>query len=310
MIIGLDVGGTKIHAAAFEEDHRLVTEVRCPTDTGGGQAVMGSILSTLDQLVHELGGAEVQSIGIGIPGMIDVENGVVHQAVNLGIRDEPIKLAAEVRAHSGIRCAIENDVNAVALGAFTALKPASVGSSLAYLNIGTGIAAGVILNNQIYRGSRGAAGEIGHIPVASGPRCECGLRGCLEAVASGAAISRAWPGRKESAAPGLFAAATKGNPQARQVVEELTHHLAKAVHLLALTFDVEQIVLGGGATDAGQPLLAAIQDSLTKMEETSSFVRSLELPSRVRLAPPGPIGALGAALVAESSDQHSTHHNQ
>ena len=304
MIIGLDVGGTKIHAAAFEDDYRLVAEVRCPTETGGSQAVTESVLSTLDKLTQKLDKTKIHSIGIGIPGVIDIENGIVHQAVNLGIKDEPIKLAAEVRAHFGASCVIENDVNAVALGAFTALKTATSGSSLVYLNIGTGIAAGVILNNQIYRGSRGAAGEVGHIPVASGPRCECGLHGCLEAVASGAALSRAWPSQGKSPASSLFSAATAGDPEARRLVEELTNHLAKAVHFLALTFDVEQIVIGGGVSDVGQPLLSAIKQGLRGMETASSFVCSLGLPDRVRLAPPGPIGALGAALIAEPVSQY------
>src|SRR6185312_9579035 len=116
-------------------------------------------------------------------------------------------------------------------------------ADLAYLSIGTGLAAGSVLSGRLHRGARGGAGEIGHVPVdPSGPMCPCGQRGCLEAVASGSAIARAWPigshperrAAGESPAAALFRAAADGDGAARRLRAKIADHLAAAVQLLVL----------------------------------------------------------------------------
>ncbi len=303
VLVGLDVGGTKIHAAAFNRDLQPVAEIRRDSLVGGVKPVTESILSTLGSLKDKLSGVQITSIGVGIPGVVEVESGIVRQAVNLGITDQPLKLGAEIQAYSSLPCHVENDVNAVTLGAFASMSRTTPSTSLAFLNIGTGIAAGVVLNNRLHRGSRGAAGEVGHIPMANGPRCECGLLGCLEAVSSGAAIARMWPNGNSSAAVELFNAAEEGDPMAQVMAIKLGDHLARAIHLLALTFDVELLVIGGGVREAGQPFLTQVKAGITRLEDQSSFVRSLGLTSRVHLSPDGPIGALGAALLAAEATE-------
>jgi predicted NBD/HSP70 family sugar kinase len=226
--------------------------------------------------------------------------------VNLDVGGDGLPLAPLLSRRTGIPVAVENDANAAALGASRILELDD--ADLAYLSIGTGLAAGIVLSGRLHRGARGGAGEIGHVPVdPSGPMCPCGQRGCLEAVASGSAIARAWPvgnrpeheSASESPAAALFRSAADGDREARRVRTRIADHLAAAVQLLVLTVDVDVVVLGGGVSEVGEQLRIAVANGLLQRSRTSPFLASLDLPSRVVLAPRGrPIAALGAALLA------------
>jgi predicted NBD/HSP70 family sugar kinase len=114
---------------------------------------------------------------------------------------------------------------------------------MAYLNLGTGLAAGLVLGGRLWRGSRGVAGEIGHIPVdPAGPLCPCGQRGCLELMASGSAVARQWPPDEPKPVRALFAAADAGDALAIEVRARLVDNVAAAVRLLVLTVDVDDVV--------------------------------------------------------------------
>ncbi len=299
IVIGLDIGGTKTHAAAFDERYNLIAELRKPTVTGDIVAVGEAIVASVTELKAKLNGSVITTIGIGIPGLIDRESGTVRQAVNLGIGDDPLDIVSRVTDVYDVDCHIDNDVNVAALGAYHLLRSGDV-SDLAYLSIGTGIAAGVILHGNIHRGHRGVAGEIGHFPIMmDGPECECGLTGCLETLASGSAIARQWPTTgSTSPTESLIEAAKRGDDEAVAVLGRVSNYLAKAVYLLAITYDVDRIVVGGGVADLDGLLLDIINDGLGRLEQQSAFVRSLQLPSRVILKPAGPVGAIGAAALA------------
>lgn len=302
-MIGIDIGGTKTHAAAFDQRLDPLAEVRVPTAAGGADEVSTLVVDTIAQLVDRIDGLPVAAIGVGIPGQVDQGTGAVRQAVNLGIGDEPLDLLAPIADVSAAPCRIDNDVNVAALGARQILDPEV--DDLAYLSIGTGIAAGIVLGGRLHRGPRGVAGEIGHFPVVpDGPRCECGLRGCLEAVASGTAITRRWAGADgRSPAEALITAANSGDDRAQTVLEPITDHLATAIYLLAITYDVSHIVLGGGVADLGQLILDPIIAAVGRLEQQSGFVRSLELASRLVLKPAGPVGTIGAAVLATVEDR-------
>lgn len=301
--VGVDVGGTKTYAAAFDDDFRVVADVREPTGTGGAEVVGRFLLDTLRRLESRLDGATICSIGLGIPGLVDVGRGTVRQAVNLGIGSDPLDLVDRLTAAYSVPCRIDNDVNAAALGAFRVLGDDGDISDLAYLSIGTGIAAGVVLDGRLHRGHRGVAGEIGHFPMAvDGMRCECGLRGCLETVASGPAIGRRWPVDGGAPAEALLTAATGGDARAVAALEPIADHLAVAVYLLAITYDVDLIVVGGGVAEVGPRLLDTIRDGIDRLQAQSGFVRSLDLGARVVLKPAAPIGAIGAAALTRAMD--------
>jgi len=300
--IGIDIGGTKIRAVALDGGGAVVGSVRAPTTTGAA-ALVAAAESTVREVVVEAGGTvrDIGVVGAGIAGLVDAGAGTVTHAVNLGLGEEPFALGPRLGDRLGLPVHVENDVNAAALGAAQVLSASSVlPPDLAYVSIGTGLAAGLVLDGRLRRGSRGVAGEIGHIPIdPNGPRCECGRRGCLEVLASGSAIARRWPvdGQRSPVAE-LLAAAARGHEGAVAIRDEVMGHLADAIVMLALAVDPKIFVLGGGVAEVGEPLLLAVRSGLRQRASASPMLRSLDLSSRVTLIPPAPIGAIGAALAA------------
>ena len=311
VVAGLDVGGTKTLAVAVDAaTDAVLATVRRPTGSGGE----GLLRSTGDVLAELAGAAGLPvdgfaAVGVGVPGLVDRAAGTVRHAVNLGLGDDPVGLAAHVGRLAGAPVVLDNDVNLAALGAAVAL---GCRGDLAYLSVGTGLAAGLLLGGRIRRGAHGAAGEIGHLPVdPDGPLCECGQRGCLEALASGAAIAARWPaGDGEVAATtSLLAAAAARDPAAETVLAEVAGHLAGAVALLAQTVDPEVVVLGGGVAEAGTGLLDAVRDALRRRAGHAPVLAAIDLADRVALVPEGvPAGALGAAVLARRHLERSGDH--
>ncbi|MEO5920086.1 MAG: ROK family protein [Pseudolysinimonas sp.] len=295
--VGIDIGGTKTDAVALEASGRVVHELRLATGFGA-ESVLATSVEAVRRLAELAGCApdDFGSIGIGIPGAVDVASGRVEHAVNLGLSG--LDLGSELEARLGRSVRVENDVNAAALGAFALLGRTS-SQSMAYLNLGTGLAAGLVLGGRLWRGSRGVAGEIGHIPVdPAGPLCPCGQRGCLELMASGSAVARQWPTDDPKPVRALFAAADAGDALAIEVRARLVDNVAAAVRLLVLTVDVDDVVIGGGLSSLGDVLLADVRGVLQGWADSSEFLASLQLPDRVALVPNDfPAAAVGAALM-------------
>jgi len=302
MRIGLDVGGTKTDAVALDAAGTIIGRVRLPTGWGP-DAVTQTILDAVGAVAADAGAGDVRSVGIGIPGQIRPGSGRVVHAVNLGV--ERLDLAAALTPRLGVPVRLENDVKAAALGAY-ALQAAAgpAPDSMAYLNVGTGIAAGIVSRGTLWRGARGTAGEVGHISVdPNGPLCRCGQRGCIEAFAGGGAIAERWAKRSALPVRDVFDAADEGDPSALQLRAGLARGVAAAVRVLVLTADVDIVVLGGGVTALGDRLMTDVAAELSASAEASPFMRSLHLTDRVELLPPGsPAAALGAALVGADGD--------
>jgi glucokinase len=302
MRLGIDIGGTKTAAVAIGADGELSDQVRMPTGFGA-EAVVATALRTVERMTR-LAGLEMpafSSIGVGIPGTVDSATGRVAHAVNLGL--EGLDLGARLSDRLGVDVRIENDVKAAALGAHHLLGVADGirTHSMAYLNLGTGLSAGIVLGGRLLRGGHGAAGEIGHLPVdAAGEVCGCGQHGCLETLASGSAISRMWPTDDPLPAREVFAAADAGVPRAVDVRERFLTGVAAAVRVLVLATDVDDVVIGGGLAALGDPLAAGTRRILNEWAADSAFLASLDLAARVRVIPLGfPAAAVGAALVGE-----------
>lgn len=299
MRIGIDIGGTKTHAVALDRDGGVVAQWRGATGQGDAAVVQAAHVAA-EALADRLGVPleAFRSVGVGVPGTVDGAGHVAH-AVNLAV--ESLALGALLGDRLGRPVAVENDVTAAALGAHHLLGAAAGARSMAYLNLGTGLAAGLVLDGALWRGSRGAAGEIGHIPIdPAGEPCPCGQRGCLETVASGSAIARLWPEGDGAPASALLAAADAGDVRASAVAEQLVANVAAAVRILALTVDVDAVVIGGGVAASGERLLQRLRARLDGEAGASPFLASLELSRRVLLVPSGaPVAAVGAALVGE-----------
>lgn len=300
--LGLDIGGTTVHgiAIAAGEPHELVTEVTHPTRKGA-EGVVGGAVAMVDALRVALPfGAEIIGIGLGVPGIVN--HGAVTHAVNLGLDDEPLDLAGAVSAHAGgVPVTVENDVKAATLGGLQWLRAqGSDIDDLALLNVGTGLAAGLVLDGRLRHGSRGMAGEIGHlVHDPTGPVCPCGRRGCLELYASGSGVRRQWGGT----AAELLAAADSGDSGAARIRDELTSGIAQAISLLAYALDVSCVLVTGGVVSATPALRNAILTQLRK-DETTSLGRLADTAERVRWLPAGhPAGAFGAALLGAADEE-------
>jgi predicted NBD/HSP70 family sugar kinase len=297
--IGLDIGATKTLGVVVDEQGAIRASVRRPT-VPGAQGVLGTAAEVVEALRREVGEAAGCPVGVGVPGLVDTREGAVKHAVNLGVDGDWLPVGRLLAELVGVPVLVENDVNAATLGA-VALSGAD---DLVYLSIGTGLAAGLVLDGRLRRGDHGAAGEIGHVPVdPSGPLCSCGQRGCLETVASGSALAAAWPSGDQPAAQALFAAAAAGHREAAAIRDRFADGVAEAVRVLSLSVDPRTIVLGGGVAQLGEQLLDAVTDALRRQTAESPFLASLDLAGRVQVVPADhPVAAVGAALLGRSSE--------
>lgn len=311
LVVGVDVGGTKIAAALVDADGVPLHRVRYPTELSSPHATLDSIARAVDQVIEEAGllPTDIYAVGLGIPGLIDPVRGIGIASVNLNWRNVPVR--AELQERLGLPCFIENDVKAAALG--EARYGAGRGlDSLVFLIIGTGIAASVVQNHTILRGSHGIAGEIGHAIIEpDGPICKCGGRGCFEALASGPAIaaramaklqaggSSPLASLAEITAEDVFDAAAGGDLLALQTIHEVAAYVAFVVQFLALAYDPQIIVLGGGISLAGNLFFDPIQQALERQARENWVFREMYSPELVQVTRMGAdIAVIGAAALA------------
>ncbi|KFJ08211.1 ROK family protein [Bifidobacterium tsurumiense] len=292
-LIGIDVGGTKIEGTLVDRFGHVLDTYKVPARSGNA-CVVEDVVTVARHLSDE-----ALPVGIGIPGRVDTAHGMVWDVVNLGILELP--LAEEVSSQLGSDVRVVNDVNAAALGASAALASGDVGNDalevMAFLNLGTGLAAGVTRYGKLDHGFSGALGEIGHIPVDPNQLpCPCGQRGCLETVGSGKGLRELWP-QANPAMPDIIARCEQGDEHAQEVLAKVMHAIGDALQIITQTYDPHIIVIGGGISKTGEPLLQAISKEMTRRASSSHFIETIDIPSRLRLAPSGvPIGAIGAAM--------------
>jgi glucokinase len=310
---GIDLGGTKIEAIVVDDASKVLGSARRPTPTAGGpRDVAAEMAQGVKDACAQVGiePAALEGVGVGSPGAVDPETGVVGNARNLPGWEDPFPLADTLRAALGTAVCLGNDVQ-VATDAEFKLGAAKPYSSILGVFWGTGVGGGLILDGKPWLG-RGAAGEIGHTVVKKGGRrCPCGRRGCLEAYAGrGAMEARARRLAKRGTPTDLFAlmeehgrtrltsaiwarALEHGDHLARELIDgaidALGVGIASAVNLL----DVEAVVIGGGlGVRFGQPTAERIERAMMP------HIFNDSRPPAVHVAGLGDLGgALGAALL-------------
>ncbi len=303
IVAGIDIGGTKIAVLIVGPDGQVLGRATRASSVGDQHGAALAITAALDEALAaaDLRRADLDAIGVGVPGRVDPISGHVTLAVNLGWTDFDLRGALE--AELGRPVIIENDARAAALGLHRRrLANGQDGSDLAYLAVGTGIAAGVVLGGKLHRGTRGLAGEIGHAIVDPvGPRCACGQTGCLEAFASGPSIARraTSAGMEAGSAKDVYAAAVGGDTTACELVDDVGRRLAWAIHLLVMTYDVDHVVVGGGVSHAGDAFAEPIHRELERLRAVSRQAGELLPADIVEVLPPeAEPGAWGAVAVA------------
>lgn len=294
LVLGVDIGGTKVAAGLVDREGNIVAQDRRPmVASGTAEAGLQAVFDAIDALISSPGASAIRSIGICAPGPLDPKTGVVLNPPNLPCwRNFP--LASKVAAKYRLPVKVDNDANAAAL-AETLWGAAHGYHYVFYGTLGTGIGTGIVLDGRIYHGTTGAAAEGGHVTIDyRGPVCPCGKRGCIEILAAGPAIGKraqariaAEPSRgstilgfangrledvKSEHVGQAFAA---GDPLAREVLQEtielLTIWLGNIVDLL----DPDVIVMGGGVSAMLKPFFGDIKTSLPRW---SINPRAAEIP--------------------------------
>lgn len=307
-ILGLDVGGTKVSAVVVDAADRVLAYEVAATPA----SALPSGLATLAELAVAAAGlrhGDLAAVGVGVPGSVDSAAGRVRFAVNLEPGDVP--LGSYLATRLDAPCFVDHDVRAAARY-LAATEPGC--RALGYLAVGTGVAAGIVIDGEPVRGSTGLAGEVGHLVAdPSGPPCGCGLAGCLEALVSGPAIARRAADARSRASAGatrmpenatatdVYAAVRAGDAVAEQIATEVGRTLARAIRGLVLAFGLDRVVVGGGVSRAGAAFFDPILRALDEERARSVLVREAVGPDVVRLLPPEvDAGARGAVAVARA----------
>ena len=272
LTIGVDVGGTKIAAGVVDEDGEILSRARRESPATDSAAMQ----KTIADLIRELGADhDIEGVGLGAAGFVDVLRSTVLFAANLSWRDEPLK--DDLEKLTGLPVVVENDANAAAWGEFAFGAAADV-DDLLLVTVGTGVGGGIVLDRSLHRGTFGIAAEIGHLRVVrEGRPCPCGNRGCWEQYASGSAlvrdaqlaasqapgaaalVERAGGDPEAITGPMITTAAQDGDSFAIERLEVLGMWLGEGIAALAAVLDPGVVVIGGGVSAAGDLLLDPIR---------------------------------------------------
>lgn len=277
MYIGIDLGGTNIAVGIVDNTPKIIESSSRPTLSGRPFEEIIKDMAELCKEVTEKAGytmADIDGIGIGSPGAVDSENGVIIYSNNLGWNNVP--LVAELKKYyPEIPVAVENDANAAAFGEY-AVNGNGVKSFIA-VTLGTGIGGGVIIDGKIYRGFNGTGAELGHTTlVHNGEPCTCGKKGCWEAYASVTALIKQTKAMMDENPDSLmhkkaeemgkingrtaFDSAKMGDAAAQKVVDQYLEYVASGVSSMINIFQPEILVIGGGISREGDYLLRPVQE--------------------------------------------------
>lgn len=315
LFVGVDLGGTKILAGVFDTSLSLLGTYKMSTKPQRGvEGVVERMARCIEDAVDECDFdiSQVKAIGVGAPGAVDAEKGTVLFAPNLAWKDVP--LVQLLRRHIKIPVVLENDCTLCMTGVYQ-VELNSKPRSVVGVFVGTGVGGGIIINGELYRGATRCAGEIGHMILdVDGPKCGCGNRGCLEALASrGALFRRIRQAVKEGQATvltdmlgkdlddmrsgDLRKAIRRGDKFVQGVVQEASEFLGIAVANLAHILGPEIIILGGGVVEAlSEEMLPVIQRSAREHAMPGALKGVSILASRLA----DYAGVTGGAVLAQS----------
>ena len=293
--VGVDVGGTKVAAALVDDAGVIMRRGRAETESSDYAGMVAGIVSAVTE-VRE--GVDVSGVGLAIAGNVAADGSHVLFSPHLPLASEP--LADDLRAALGVRILIDNDANAAAWAEHE--SGAGRGSSeMLFVALGTGLGAGLVLSNRLYRGYQGFAGEAGHLTVViDGRACPCGARGCWERYASGTALVAHYVergGDPEVGGPGITKAAAKGDALALAALADVGEWLGRGLASLVAILDPEIVVVGGGVSESGDLLLDPARRQLAE-SVTGAGRRPLPAVEAATLG--NEAGVVGAAMLARS----------
>jgi glucokinase len=298
--IGVDLGGTNLRIAAVDENGKLLEKLSTATDlTHGRDAVIAEMTQAIRRLLDKFQGqGESRGVGIGVPGIIDMDTGMLRESPNLpGWSEFPVH--AEIERRLGIPVMLENDANAACLGEKW-LGAGKDYQSMCMLTLGTGVGGGIVLDGKIWHGMNGMAGELGHINVEpEGHPCKCGSRGCVEQYASATAVVRmareaiagnlskelaraAEDAGKEFDSRHVYQLAMKGDAATQQIFRRVGRALGIMLADVVNALNLPIYVIGGGVASAWDAFAPTMMEEIRKR----SFVYAATVPEGPRPAKP------------------------
>jgi glucokinase len=313
-LVGVDIGGTTIKMALISLNGDLIYSWELDTDKRErGRYIPTTIARSIDQKLNELKQTKNRLIGIGVgaPGPVNVEDGSIEVAVNLGWENFPLQHILELE--TGLPVVVDNDANIAAIGEMW--KGAGKGAkNLICVTLGTGVGGGIIVNGEVIHGVNGAGGEIGHITSVpkGGSPCNCGKSGCLETVASATGIVRLalkelsstdnisrlrdyYKKQQTITAKLVFDTSNEGDVLAKSVIQQAAYHLGFALANLANGLNPEKIVIGGGISKAGNTLLEPLKGEFARF----AFPRVAQDVEIVTATLGNNAGVIGGAWLAQ-----------
>lgn len=308
--LGIDLGGTNVAAAVVDKDGTILGRASLPTPRTGAEAVADQMAAAAKAAAEQAGVSleQVKSVGIGSPGTIEPQHGLIKFWSNLDFENVPLAALVEERLHK--RIYLENDANAAALGEYAA--GAGKGSqSMVAITLGTGVGGGAILNGRLYTGFNYAGMEVGHFVIEhNGRPCTCGRKGCFEAYCSATALIKRTRQVMEENPDSLlwqlagdldkvngrtpFDAAAQGDAAAGKVIDEYVDYLGCGVASLVNILQPEVFCIGGGPSAQGETLMAPVRYILNREDYARNSVHRTRL---VRAALGNDAGIIGAALL-------------
>lgn len=295
-VIGVDLGGTTVSAGLVAPDGEVLTHLSAPTPKGKALEAILDLVERLSETARS-SGLEVTGVGIGVPGMVDVERGVVGLDIVYVPDLASTPLAETVARRVAVPVFVDNDVNVLALGEWMFGAGRGAGS-LVVLALGTGVGGGIILDGRLHRGQKGFGGELGHVPVNfDGRPCICGGRGCLKAYVSGTDIGREGSERLKRPvdAAEVFRLAEAGDAVAREIVAEVCQALGAGLAVIVNGLNPDVLLLAGSVAKSLKPLEREVRAQAARY----AFQRALETTRLEILAMDKDLTVRGgAALVA------------
>ncbi len=310
--LGIDLGGTNIVAGVVDEEFNILSKAKRKTAMPrSAQLIADDMVAAAKEAVERAGKnlSDITSVGVGTPGAVNSENGVVAYSCNLGF--DNTDLAALIKERINLPVYIENDANAAAYGEYVAGAGKGTKDFVA-VTIGTGVGGGIILNGKIHSGINGAGGEIGHMVIQNGGEiCSCGRNGCFEAYASATALARQtkqamirypeskmWEicGNNINAVDGLtaFDGMRTGDSAAKGVVAAYMNYLAIGIANIINIFQPEVICIGGGISHEKETLTNPIKDIVSG----ENYARNMSVKTEIKTALLGnDAGIIGAAFL-------------
>lgn len=308
-VIGIDLGGTKIHGALADDKGNVISSKIVPTEASeGSEAVLNRIIGVINDVLENGNKKidQVKCIGIGSPGPLDSKNGIIIDSSNLPFNN--FNLVGPIKEKFNVPIYLDNDANVATIGEF--MFGAGKGTkNMVYVTVSTGVGGGAIINGELFRGNTSNALEIGHTTILpEGPQCNCGNHGCLEALASGTAIGKR---ALEAVESGLdtslskyekvtsyevFVEAKNGDDVSRDILHRSLTYLGIGIANVVNTFDPEMIVIGGGVSKGGKIVFDKVKE-VVKERALKSMVETCEIVPAGLGADAGVIGAVALAIL-------------